>query len=171
MNPPVVFPDSRSVSGGSPSYTRPYDSAVIANTNAGTGASSNTATRSTEASSQQSVAINGPYSPHAPSGTSRTATQRTSGTNTSLVRSAQQELNDQGYSAGTVDGIMGPHTQAAIRKFQSAKGLRATGHLDSATTAALGVPQSQPSGSSTTGMNSNTRERVSTAGGTKSSSN
>jgi peptidoglycan hydrolase-like protein with peptidoglycan-binding domain len=84
-----------------------------------------------------------------------------------LVRSAQQALNSQGYSAGTVDGIMGPHTEAAIRKFQSAKGLQATGQLDAATIAALGV--TQPYSSSTTGMNSSTAERVSSSNSRKSS--
>lgn len=67
----------------------------------------------------------------------------------SFVRSVQQALNSKGFSAGMVDGKMGPHTEAAIRKFQNAKGLQATGQLDSATVAALGI--SQPYESSTTG--------------------
>ena len=79
----------------------------------------------------------------------------------SLVRSVQQALNDQGYSTGAVDGVMGPHTQAALRKFQSAKGLQATGQLDPATIAALGM--TQPAGSSTTGMHSHAAERVSSS--------
>ena len=84
-----------------------------------------------------------------------------------MVRSAQQALNNQGYNAGTVDGIMGPHTQDAIRKFQSAKGMEATGQLDAATVAALGI--TQPYESSTTGMNA-TPSRVSASNSTAASS-
>lgn len=57
----------------------------------------------------------------------------------SSVMSAQAALNSQGYSAGTPDGIAGPNTEAAIRKFQADKGLAQTGMLDSATRSALGV--------------------------------
>jgi peptidoglycan hydrolase-like protein with peptidoglycan-binding domain len=78
----------------------------------------------------------------------------------SAVRDAQQALNSQGFDAGAVDGKMGPHTQAALRKFQNAKGLQATGQLDSQTMAALGI--SQPAGSSTTGSNA-TSERTAAA--------
>jgi hypothetical protein len=66
-----------------------------------------------------------------------------------FVRSVQQALNAKGFKAGAVDGKMGPHTEAAIRKFQNAKGLQGTGQLDSATVAALGI--SQPYESSTMG--------------------
>jgi phage tail tape-measure protein len=55
------------------------------------------------------------------------------------VRSAQAALNDQGYSAGTVDGQWGPATQNAVRRFQQDKGLTQTGMLDDATLNALGV--------------------------------
>ena len=169
-NPPSTHPDSRSVAGGSPSYTRPA-SAVTADMNAGTTIASSGASTSSQnmASAQQSSATNTPYSPNmGAAGTSRTATRHATTSNQSTVRSAQQALNDQGYNAGTVDGIVGPRTQAAIREFQSDKGIQATGRLDSATIAALGV--TQPSGSATTGMNSNAPERVSAAAATKSSS-
>jgi len=57
----------------------------------------------------------------------------------SLVRSAQQALNDKGYNAGTADGQWGPATQDATRRFQQASGLPATGELDRSTLTALGV--------------------------------
>lgn len=60
------------------------------------------------------------------------------------IRSVQQALNDQGYNAGAVDGIMGPHTQKALRQFQQAQHLRPTGRADARTLAALGV-SNQPS--------------------------
>ena len=55
------------------------------------------------------------------------------------VRSAQTALNDQGYSAGAVDGQWGPNTQNAVRRFQGDKGLTQSGTLDDATLNALGV--------------------------------
>jgi murein L,D-transpeptidase YcbB/YkuD len=58
------------------------------------------------------------------------------------VQAAQQALNDRGYDVGAVDGIFGPQTESAVRSFQQAQGLPQTGTLDSATLAALGVPQS-----------------------------
>jgi hypothetical protein len=61
--------------------------------------------------------------------------------NDDQVREAQRALNDRGYSAGTVDGIMGPHTEQALRQFQQAQGLGVTGTLDAQTMSALGVSQ------------------------------
>ncbi len=55
------------------------------------------------------------------------------------IRSAQSALNAQGYSAGSEDGVAGPNTQAAIRKFQADKGLAQTGMLDAETRSALGL--------------------------------
>ena len=58
-----------------------------------------------------------------------------------LVRDAQRALNDKGFSAGAVDGIMGPHTETALRQFQQAQGLDTTGNLDQQTISALGLSQ------------------------------
>ena len=55
------------------------------------------------------------------------------------VRSVQQALADRGYSTGQADGRWGPSTQEALRRFQSSRGMQATGQLDSKTVAALGV--------------------------------
>jgi len=55
------------------------------------------------------------------------------------VREAQRALNDRGFSAGAADGIMGPHTEQALRDFQQAQGLGVTGSLDEPTLSALGV--------------------------------
>ncbi len=75
------------------------------------------------------------------------------------VKQAQQKLSEQGYEAGPADGIMGPKTQAAVKKLQQDKSLQASGQLDDQTLAALGVseqssstgsssaPSDQPSGS------------------------
>lgn len=56
-----------------------------------------------------------------------------------VVREAQRALNDKGFSAGAVDGVMGPHTEQALRDFQQSQGLNATGNLDQQTLSALGV--------------------------------
>ena len=80
----------------------------------------------------------------------------------SFLRTVQQRLNEMGYNAGAVDGVLGPHTRRALRKFQSDRGLRANGDPDPATTAALGIIRpydSTPLGSNTTADDSLASER------------
>lgn len=55
------------------------------------------------------------------------------------VADLQRKLNDQGFSAGQVDGLWGPNTSAALRRYQAEKGLQQTGQLDQGTLAALGT--------------------------------
>jgi peptidoglycan hydrolase-like protein with peptidoglycan-binding domain len=64
------------------------------------------------------------------------------------IKQVQQTLKDQGHDAGPVDGVMGPKTQAALKEFQSAKGLKDSGQLDRETMAALGVSGSASAGGS-----------------------
>src|SRR4051812_39330598 len=42
------------------------------------------------------------------------------------VRDVQQNLKQQGFNPGPVDGIMGPRTEQALRSYQQARGLNAT---------------------------------------------
>lgn len=56
-----------------------------------------------------------------------------------MVRDAQAALNDKGYNAGPVDGVWGPSTESAVRRYQADKGLTQSGTLDGATLASLGV--------------------------------
>ncbi len=58
--------------------------------------------------------------------------------NTSLISRVQRALNDRGYSAGTVDGVMGAQTRSALAKFQQDNGLP-LGNLNISTMQALGV--------------------------------
>lgn len=58
------------------------------------------------------------------------------------IKAVQGALRDRGYEAGPIDGVTGPKTEAALRAFQSAKGLRETGRIDFATMAKLGVEPS-----------------------------
>ncbi|WP_425438462.1 lytic murein transglycosylase [Rhodospira trueperi] len=48
------------------------------------------------------------------------------------VRELQQLLNLLGLEAGPIDGLVGPGTRAAIRRFQAAQGVPADGHADPA---------------------------------------
>jgi peptidoglycan hydrolase-like protein with peptidoglycan-binding domain len=50
-----------------------------------------------------------------------------------VVRDAQIALRNAGYEPGRIDGVMGPKTQAAIREFQTSRGLPQTGTLDTTT--------------------------------------
>jgi peptidoglycan hydrolase-like protein with peptidoglycan-binding domain len=68
----------------------------------------------------------------------------------SSVKQAQQALNDKGFNVGTPDGIAGPKTQAAVRKFQQQQNIGASGQLDQQTLAALGI---QTSADMTLGQN------------------
>jgi N-acetylmuramoyl-L-alanine amidase len=53
------------------------------------------------------------------------------------VTGAQVRLNNLGFDAGAVDGDLGPRSQDAIRRFQEAQGLTASGELDDQTRAKL----------------------------------
>ena len=69
--------------------------------------------------------------------------------NAEQVRQVQQKLNDLGYHVGSVDGVLGPRTQSALRQFQHARNMDATGHIDSKTLAAL---NREPTGHPTSGV-------------------
>lgn len=49
------------------------------------------------------------------------------------VLEAQVELHRRGFSCGSIDGVMGPQTAAALRAFQRGAGIAETGALDGAT--------------------------------------
>jgi hypothetical protein len=70
-------------------------------------------------------------------GTSGPTTTLKPGDNGAGVTRLQQALNQLGYSVGTVDGVYGPSTQAAVAKFQTASKLTSDGILGPATLAAL----------------------------------
>ncbi len=53
------------------------------------------------------------------------------------TRMMQQALNSQGLNAGPIDGVMGQQTREALKKYQSQKGLNASGEIDRQTLAAL----------------------------------
>jgi peptidoglycan hydrolase-like protein with peptidoglycan-binding domain len=53
------------------------------------------------------------------------------------TRMLQQALNSGGLDAGPADGIMGEKTKEALKKYQSQKGLNASGKVDRQTLGAL----------------------------------
>ncbi len=55
------------------------------------------------------------------------------------MRTLQAALNDAGYDAGVVDGILGTATRAAIRSYQVDRGLTADGYPGSAVFESLGI--------------------------------
>ena len=52
-------------------------------------------------------------------------------------RQIQQGLAAEGFDPGGPDGLFGPRTRAAIRRWQSSRGAQATGYLDGASAEAL----------------------------------
>jgi peptidoglycan hydrolase-like protein with peptidoglycan-binding domain len=55
------------------------------------------------------------------------------------IQKLQQALKDRGQDPGTVNGVMTPQTQEALRSFQAQQGLNATGTLDAQSRTALGL--------------------------------
>jgi peptidoglycan hydrolase-like protein with peptidoglycan-binding domain len=53
------------------------------------------------------------------------------------VAQVQELLKDAGFNPGPIDGILGPRTKGALRRYQASQGLPATGALDEATRQAL----------------------------------
>ena len=55
------------------------------------------------------------------------------------MKLTQETLRGLGYTSGTIDGILGSGTAAALRAFQQQAGLRTTGRANPETLAALGI--------------------------------
>lgn len=72
----------------------------------------------------------------------------------SNVKEVQQALKDKGYDPGPIDGRMGAKTKEALKSFQSASNLSATGTLNSQTAEKLGVQSSGSSSGSSSSMGS-----------------
>jgi hypothetical protein len=59
------------------------------------------------------------------------------------VAQVQELLKDARFNPGPIDGILGPRTKGALRRYQASQGLPATGALDEATRQAL-LPSERP---------------------------
>lgn len=60
--------------------------------------------------------------------------------NAGQISTLQRTLNRGGFHAGRVDGLWGPNTSAALRRFQAAHHVAQSGRLDAPTMALLGMP-------------------------------
>ena len=69
------------------------------------------------------------------------------GSTGSEVTQIQTRLKNWGYYTGTVDGVYGSKTQAAVKYFQSKNGLTADGIAGASTLRALGLPTGSSYGS------------------------
>ena len=58
----------------------------------------------------------------------------------SQLQALQTALNARGFASGTPDGMMGPATREAIRRFQRSVGLPADGYPDAGLLGRLGAP-------------------------------
>jgi hypothetical protein len=56
-----------------------------------------------------------------------------------IVANVQVALRDWGYNPGAIDGVLGPHTRAAIAAFQTDEGLLVTSAIDRPTLQTLGL--------------------------------
>ncbi len=63
------------------------------------------------------------------------------------VTRIQQELSNRGYYRGSIDGIFGTQTQAAVRNYQSDNGLAVDGVAGERTLSSLGITSSGGQGS------------------------
>ena len=61
------------------------------------------------------------------------------GSDYSVVAELQQRLAQAGYYYGSIDGIMGPSTQRAIRAYERANGLPADGLIDDRLLSTMGI--------------------------------
>ena len=59
------------------------------------------------------------------------------------MMAVQERLRQVGAYPGRVDGVWGPASQAALERFQQARGLQVTGQLNQATASTLGVNPSE----------------------------
>ena len=56
-----------------------------------------------------------------------------------FIKRLQEKLHSQGFDAGPVNGDFGTKTQAALAQFQLSRAIPASGQLDDATLAELGL--------------------------------
>lgn len=73
------------------------------------------------------------------------------GSSGQAVTTIQEKLKRWGYYSGTVDGVYGSGTVAAVKKFQRTNGLTEDGVCGSSTLKALGMEQQASSGGNQTG--------------------
>jgi len=59
--------------------------------------------------------------------------------NHTRIRQAQRQLQEEGFTPGRIDGVLGFQTRVALQQYQAKRGLPRTGELDETTSRALGL--------------------------------
>lgn len=54
------------------------------------------------------------------------------------IKKVQDALKSKGFDPGPIDGVVGPRTREAVRRFQDSYGIKADGQIDNQTLYALG---------------------------------
>jgi len=108
------------------------------------------------ASFAASVVANDQRAQDAQQGTQQQAAAGASQHDADKLRKVQKQLSEKGHNV-TTDGVWGPQTEQALKEFQQAQGMQATGELNQQTLAALGIDEGASAatggtaGSNTTG--------------------
>lgn len=87
---------------------------------------------------------------------------------TVVIKQVQQKLSAAGHDAGPTDGIMSAKMLQALKDFQKAKGIEATGQINQRTLVALGVKSgvgATPSSAPEASVGSSTTQQGSRAAG------
>ena len=82
------------------------------------------------------------------------------GSNSNEVRQIQEKLKRWGYYTGSVDGVYGSKTLAAVKSFQKKNGLTVDGIAGEKTLKAMGITSSSSSSSSNSNSNSSNSNNV-----------
>ena len=90
-----------------------------------------------ESQTPQDVSASTPVAAQQPVATATGGAREAAGVSREQLVEAQQMLIDLGYLYGTADGLYGPMTASALKRFQAEHGLEATGEPDEATLQAL----------------------------------
>lgn len=119
--------------------------------------------------SQEQTQASQPSSTSAASGATAGQQSQKQAQSSDLVKQAQQKLSQAGHKV-QADGVMGPKTQAALKEFQQAKGIEASGELNKDTLAALGVSGEVTTGSAAIGGSASGEAKSSGSAGAGASS-
>ena len=123
----------------------------------------------TQSSGAASGSTAGQASTEKSSGAAASGSTTSQAQSSDLVKQAQQKLSQAGHKV-QADGVMGPKTEAALKEFQQAKGIEASGELNKDTLAALGVSGEVTTGSAAIGGSASGEAKSSGSAGAGASS-
>ena len=134
----AVMNDAIYLRGGADGIYGPYTAAAVATYQSRRGLPATGAVDDATAAAMGLCTTAAPPSPAPPTG--RVCALSSAGSRgEAVVRAQRAVMNDAIYLRGGADGIYGPYTAAAVATYQSRRGLPATGAVDDATAAAMGL--------------------------------